>query len=130
MKASVVLEYLVKFWCVLVGRQLQLDSYLLSKKDLDEANQTNTANNDNARPNERRVGQENAQQQPNDLAGRHHALLIVRENQEIETYNRPNNFHLRLAALLLCLALTIVLLSLILLVIPGNLFKYIVNEER
>jgi hypothetical protein len=89
---------------VFVGGFLKLDTYLLSKRDLE---------------NERPVQQQNVQQ-PNDLAGRHHALLVVRENLEAETYTRPDYFQLRLVALIGCLMITIVLTSLTVLVIPGS----------
>lgn len=126
MKAFTVLDWLVKKWCVTIGRRLKLDTYLLSRRDLEEADRRNNPppqNEQPARPNEGvQAGQGNAQQ-PNDLAGRHHALLAVRDNQEIETYIRPDHFQLRLVALLVCLAITIVVVALILLIVPGN-FSY------
>jgi len=74
---------------------------------------------ENPRPNGRPAGQEDAPQpQPNDLAGRHHALLVVRDNPEVEPYIRPYNFQLRLIALLICLALTIIFTSLALITVP------------
>ncbi|KAI6182505.1 RING-CH-type domain-containing protein [Aphelenchoides bicaudatus] len=110
MKAYNILDYLVKQWCKVVGKWLDLESYLLSHSDRERM-----ARNEQAEHNERPAGQENPLPQPNDLAGRHQALLMVREAQEVETYTRPDHFYLRLIALLVCVAVTSILLSLMLL---------------
>lgn len=117
MKAYDILKYLVKRWCTVVGQWLQLDSYLLSEND---RKPPPTHEHQNERP----AGQDNPQpaavvQQLNNLADRHQALLVAREAPEVEPYFRPNHFYLRLIALLTCVAVTSVILSLVLLVVPG-----------
>jgi hypothetical protein len=119
-RAHEILKYMVRLWCVVVGKWLQLDTYLLSRRDREEMA------GEPAEQNEPQPGQENQQQapapaqpQPNNLADRHQALLQAREAHEAEPYVRPDHFCLRLIALLVCVAITSILLSLILLVVPG-----------
>lgn len=116
MKAFSILKYLVKKWCLIVGRALKLESYLLSRNDRMPAEEQPNNQQQN-------VGGENAQ--PNDLAGRHHALLMIGETQETENYDRPDHFYLRLICLLMCVVVTSVLVSLILLIVPGNSYSVI-----
>jgi hypothetical protein len=116
MNAYNILKYVVRWWCNLVGGWLQLDSYLLSSRNDFETDEQEPADQ-NGRP----AGQANPlAPQQNNLGDRHQALLMVRETQEVEPYFRPDHFYLRLIALLICVAITSILLSLILLVVPGN----------
>ncbi|CAD5206513.1 unnamed protein product [Bursaphelenchus okinawaensis] len=116
-KAYNVLKFIVRFWCETVGRMLKLDNYLLPNDDTeDQGNQNRPANND------RREGNN-----PQDLAARHHAMLMIREPVNIQTYERPDNFQLRLTALIGCLALTLVLFASLCFVVPVSIGRLLLG---
>lgn len=55
----------------------------------------------------------------NNLGARHQALLMMREPINFEDYEKPDNFPIRIAALLGCLAITSIIVSSIFFVVPG-----------
>lgn len=136
MKAYEILSWMVKHWSRRVGGWLNLESYLLSKDDRTPEN-NNEANPPQVQPNN--AAQINA---PNDgvqrqgLAARHQAFLALRPDQNVEEYQRPDHFALRLVVLISCLAITLIGLSTMALVIPGellvgsNCFNFIFSCNR
>ena len=131
-KAYALLAYLVRQWCILVGGWLQLDTYLLSRKDRESSNSIveAMANADADEAEDENYGGENRdaaavggaanEAHGENLADRHQALLLMREPQSEEHYERPSHFVWRLLALLVCLVITLIGLSAITLVVPGE----------
>lgn len=105
------------------GRLLQLDTYLLSRRDLESSSGLVEAMAGGAEANE---GDDeihdaaNGGNEPDNLADRHQALLMMREPQDEEHYERPPHFVLRLAALIACLVITLIVVSAFVLVVPGK----------
>uniref|UniRef100_A0A914DC05 RING-type E3 ubiquitin transferase n=1 Tax=Acrobeloides nanus TaxID=290746 RepID=A0A914DC05_9BILA len=122
--AFTVLKKAVVIWCRIVGGWLNLETYLLPAQSLtDEANPT-----ENPQP----EAEANANPQPpppqqqapaagvveDNLAARHHAFLMIREPANVETYEKPPYFPLRIIALLGCLAITAITISFLSFTIP------------
>lgn len=95
-------------WCLFFGRILQLEHYLLPT----EENQWRGDQRAVAAPDEPVAGM--------GLAAQHQALLLVREPQGFQAYQRPPHFPIRIVALLIALSITSVLMSSVVYVVPGK----------
>lgn len=97
---------IVRIWCRFFGRLLNLEQYLL--------------------PVDEQQAPYNAEVPPEPvgmgLAAQHQALLLFREPQGFQTYSKPPYFPLRIIALLMALSFTSMLISVILLTLPGLFF--------
>ncbi|KAI1724776.1 RING-variant domain-containing protein [Ditylenchus destructor] len=67
------------------------------------------------------------QMENNHLAARHQALLMMREPANYEEYDRPDHFPLRICGLLMCLALTAILVSFMFFLIPVKLGRALLS---
>ncbi|MCP9260373.1 E3 ubiquitin-protein ligase MARCH6 [Dirofilaria immitis] len=93
--ARTILKAVVRTWCCIFGRLLQLEHYLLPMED-----------SENGR-----------------LAAQHQALLLVREPQGFQAYNKPSHFSLRVIALLIALSFTSMFTSIMFCVIPVSMLQ-------
>ncbi|CAD5209375.1 unnamed protein product [Bursaphelenchus xylophilus] len=115
-KAYNILKVIVRFWCDTVGRMLKLNTYLLPNDETEPVPQQNRApGNDPQEGNEQ------------DLAARHHAMLMIREPANIQNYDRPDHFQLRLVALIGCLALTLVFAASFFFVVPVTVGRFVLG---
>ena len=62
------------------------------------------------------------QREQRNLGAQHHALLHFRDTALTMDYVRPNVFPLRIVILLICFAITAVLLAVVSFFVPGNYF--------
>ncbi|KAI1713560.1 RING-variant domain-containing protein [Ditylenchus destructor] len=67
------------------------------------------------------------QMENNHLAARHQALLMMRGPANYEEYDRPDHFPLRICGLLMCLALTAILISFMFFLIPVKLGRALLS---
>lgn len=100
-QARFVLKAIVMWWCVHIGRALDLDRYLLP--DLPNADQAADG-----------AGVQGA----GGLAAEHQALLLLREPQAFQPYVRPRFFPLRILVLLCAMAATCCFTSCVLFLVP------------
>ncbi|CAB3408809.1 unnamed protein product [Caenorhabditis bovis] len=105
-----VIKFVVTKWCYFVGKLLDLDRYLLSD---------NSANAN-------RPVQPPAAGAGGGLAAEHQALLLLREPRAYEPYVRPAFFAVRIAALLVFMAITTILTSLSAFIVPPIIGRYVV----
>ncbi|KJH53376.1 zinc finger, C3HC4 type [Dictyocaulus viviparus] len=110
-QARFLLKAMVLWWCVHVGGALSVDRYLLP--DL---------------PNPERPADGIAQQGVGGLAAEHQALLLLREPQAFQPYNRPRFFPLRLLVLLAAVAGTCCIVSCLLFLIPVMVGRVIIHN--
>ncbi|VDN01821.1 unnamed protein product [Thelazia callipaeda] len=111
--ARTILKTIVRSWCCLFGRLLQLEHYLLPMEE------------------NRNEGQQRARAEPLaglGLAAQHQALLLVREPQGFQAYRRPSHFSLRVIALLIALSFTSMLASIVVCVVPVTFGRFIVHK--
>lgn len=113
--AFALLKKAVIAWCRVVGGWLNLDAYLLPANVLHDQPEVNVPPLNLPLPNP-----EGNNRQEDNLAARHHAFLLIREPTHIEAYEKPRLFPLRIVALLGCLAITAVAISLLFFTIPGT----------
>lgn len=104
--ARTILKTVVRTWCCIFGRLLQLEHYLLPVEENENERQQREPP-----PAQPVVGL--------GLAAQHQALLFVREPQGFQAYNKPSYFSLRVIALLVALSLTSMFTSIMFCVIPG-----------
>ncbi|KAJ1369280.1 RINGv [Parelaphostrongylus tenuis] len=100
-QARFLLKAMVLWWCVHVGGALDVDRYLLP--DL---------------PNPDQPQEGVAAPGAGGLAAEHQALLLLREPQAVQPYNRPRFFPLRVLVLLFAVAVTCCITSCMLFLIP------------
>ncbi|CAI5437615.1 unnamed protein product [Caenorhabditis angaria] len=100
-------KVIVKYWCKTIGRLLDLDRYLLSEVQ-------NELNND--RP---AAG--------GGLAAEHQALLLLREPQAYEPYERPTFFAVRIGLLLVSMSMTTTLVSCLFFVVPASIGRIMIQ---
>ncbi|CAJ0574367.1 unnamed protein product, partial [Mesorhabditis spiculigera] len=148
--ARQVLKRFVRTWCVVVGRALKLDRYLLSEHQDNNhpEERPNQPGNDDLAMLDRLIdhmgdGPEEEDDAADDgnldlvngggLAAEHQALLLVREPTNFEPYQRPNYFALRIVALLVALGASSTLASTLAFIFPvtvGRLFIYLLAGTR
>lgn len=111
--ARAILKTVVRTWCCIFGRLLKLEHYLLPMEVMENERQQREAP-----PVQPAAGL--------DLAAQHQALLLVREPQGFQAYNKPSHFSLRVIALLIALSLTSMFTSIMFCVVPGwfNLWSF------
>ncbi|KAM3720699.1 E3 ubiquitin-protein ligase [Dirofilaria immitis] len=113
--ARTILKAVVRTWCCIFGRLLQLEHYLLPMEDSENGRQQ----------------REPPPLQPVaglGLAAQHQALLLVREPQGFQAYNKPSHFSLRVIALLIALSFTSMFTSIMFCVIPVTFGRFIVHR--
>ncbi|KAK6114576.1 RING-variant domain family protein [Brugia pahangi] len=113
--ARTILKTVVRTWCCIFGRLLQLEHYLLPMEENENGRQQREAP-----PVQPVAGL--------GLAAQHQALLLVREPQGFQAYNKPSHFSLRVVALLIALSLTSMFTSIIFCVIPVTFGRFIVHR--
>ncbi|EJW86168.1 hypothetical protein WUBG_02920 [Wuchereria bancrofti] len=113
--ARTILKTVVRTWCCIFGRLLQLEHYLLPMEENENGRQQREAP-----PAQPVAGL--------GLAAQHQALLLVREPQGFQAYNKPSHFSLRVIALLIALSLTSMFTSVIFCVIPVTFGRFIVHR--
>ncbi|EGT48456.1 CBN-MARC-6 protein [Caenorhabditis brenneri] len=106
------IKFGVKVWCKIVGTALDLDQYLLS-----DNNNNNNQNNNN---DPLRAGNQAAVAAAGGgLAAEHQALLLLREPRAYEPYSRPSLFAVRISILLVLMAATTTLSSVVVFTLPA-----------
>uniref|UniRef100_A0A1I8EJ00 RING-type E3 ubiquitin transferase n=1 Tax=Wuchereria bancrofti TaxID=6293 RepID=A0A1I8EJ00_WUCBA len=113
--ARTILKTVVRTWCCIFGRLLQLEHYLLPMEENENGRQQREAP-----PAQPVAGL--------GLAAQHQALLLVREPQGFQAYNKPSHFSLRVIALLIALSLTSMFTSVMFCVIPVTFGRFIVHR--
>ncbi|VDK77170.1 unnamed protein product [Litomosoides sigmodontis] len=113
--ARTILKTVVRTWCCVFGRLLHLEHYLLPVEE-----------NENER--QRREPPPAQPAAGLGLAAQHQALLLVREPQGFQAYNKPSHFSLRVIALLIALSLTSMFTSIMFCVIPVTFGRFIVHR--
>lgn len=112
------IKYGVRVWCKIVGAALDLDEYLLS-----DNNNNNNQNNNN---DPLRAGAAVAAAQGGGLAAEHQALLLLREPRAYEPYQRPSLFAVRISILLVLMAATTTLSSVVVFTLPASIGRFII----
>lgn len=126
--ARTLLKKAVRVWCVVVGKVLKLDRYLLSNTH-NENNNNNEQERNNAPAALAADG--DAVAEPlggGGLAAEHQALLLLREPLTFEPYVRPSYFPLRIIALVTFLSMTATFCSCLCCVIPVTIGRFFIYK--
>uniref|UniRef100_A0A915AAP3 RING-type E3 ubiquitin transferase n=1 Tax=Parascaris univalens TaxID=6257 RepID=A0A915AAP3_PARUN len=110
--ARTLLKTIVRVWCALFGRLLNLEHYLLPEEE--------------PRQEAHNIVPVVEPAQAQGLAAQHQALLLVREPQGFQAYRKPSYFAFRIVALLVALSCTSMLSSIVLCVVPVSIGRFLI----